>query len=92
MFPWQSGSDGREETPDAAPQPAVGPVDAGRSAAGSATSTLAVAYNVWQYYQATGDAEFLVDYGAELILEIARFWAEPRRATTRRATASRSAG
>jgi trehalose/maltose hydrolase-like predicted phosphorylase len=36
---------------------------------------LAVAYNVWQYYQATADREFLIDHGAELLIEIARFWA-----------------
>jgi trehalose/maltose hydrolase-like predicted phosphorylase len=35
----------------------------------------AIFYNVWQYYQATDDREFLRDYGAELMLEIARFWA-----------------
>ncbi|MFD2414949.1 hypothetical protein [Amycolatopsis pigmentata] len=27
------------------------------------------------YCQTTGDQEFLSDYGAELMLEIARFWA-----------------
>jgi trehalose/maltose hydrolase-like predicted phosphorylase len=30
---------------------------------------------VWQYFQVTDDREFLESYGAELILEIARFWA-----------------
>ena len=35
---------------------------------------IAVAYNVWQYYQATADWEFLAQYGAELLVEIARFW------------------
>lgn len=34
----------------------------------------AVAYNVWQYYQATGDLDFLAGAGAETLLEIARFW------------------
>jgi trehalose/maltose hydrolase-like predicted phosphorylase len=29
---------------------------------------------VWQYYQVTNDLEFLVSYGAELILSIALFW------------------
>jgi trehalose/maltose hydrolase-like predicted phosphorylase len=29
---------------------------------------------VWQYFQVTCDMEFLQFYGAELILEIARFW------------------
>ena len=35
----------------------------------------AIFYNVWHYYQATDDLEFLRDYGAEMMLEIARFWA-----------------
>ena len=35
---------------------------------------LAVAYNVWQFYQATADLAYLIDYGAEMLIEIARFW------------------
>ena len=35
----------------------------------------AIAYNIWHYHQATGDEEFLRFYGAEMLLEIARFWA-----------------
>jgi trehalose/maltose hydrolase-like predicted phosphorylase len=35
-----------------------------------------VAYNLWQYYQATGDLGFLADHGAETLLEIARFFAD----------------
>ena len=35
----------------------------------------AIFYNVWQYYQATDDVDFLRDHGAELMIEIARFWA-----------------
>ncbi len=34
----------------------------------------AIVYNVWQYFLATGDLEFLRFYGAEMILDIARFW------------------
>jgi trehalose/maltose hydrolase-like predicted phosphorylase len=34
---------------------------------------------VWQYYQVTGDTRFLVEYGAEMICEIARFWASAAR-------------
>jgi trehalose/maltose hydrolase-like predicted phosphorylase len=34
----------------------------------------AIAHNVWQYFQVTHDVEFLHFYGAELILDIARFW------------------
>lgn len=32
-----------------------------------------IAYAVWRYWQATGDTEFLVNYGAEMIFETARF-------------------
>jgi trehalose/maltose hydrolase-like predicted phosphorylase len=35
---------------------------------------IAVAYNVWQYYQVTGDLAYLIDYGTEMLAEIARFW------------------
>jgi trehalose/maltose hydrolase-like predicted phosphorylase len=34
-----------------------------------------IAYNVCQYLQVTGDRVFLSEYGAEIVLEIARFWA-----------------
>ena len=33
-----------------------------------------MAYNVWQYYQVTGDLEYLIENGAEMLAEIARFW------------------
>ena len=35
----------------------------------------AIAYDVWLYHQATNDVEFLAFYGAEMFIEIARFWA-----------------
>ena len=34
-----------------------------------------VAYAVWQYWQATADEGFLLDAGAEILLETGRFWA-----------------
>ncbi|MCW6511757.1 glycoside hydrolase family 65 protein [Lichenifustis flavocetrariae] len=34
-----------------------------------------VAYAVWYYWQATGDEAFLLDAGAEIVLETGRFWA-----------------
>lgn len=73
LFPWQSGSDGREETPDELFNP--------RSSRWMPDNShlqrhvgLAVAYNVWQYYQATADVEFLTEYGAELLVEVARLF------------------
>ncbi|GFG76273.1 trehalose-phosphatase [Mycobacterium botniense] len=73
MFPWQSGSDGREESPQFHLNPRSGRWNPDPSARAH-HSGLAVAYNVWQYYQVTGDVDYLVDYGAEMLTEIARFW------------------
>ncbi|MFC8848529.1 MULTISPECIES: glycoside hydrolase family 65 protein [unclassified Micromonospora] len=74
LFPWQSGSDGREETPDWFHNPLSQrwmPDNSRRQH----HVNLAVAYNVWQYHQATDDIDFLATYGAELLVDIARFWA-----------------
>lgn len=32
-----------------------------------------IAYTVWYYYKVTGDFKFIIDYGAEIIFEVARF-------------------
>lgn len=74
MFPWQSGSNGREETQVMHLNPRSGEWIPDNSHRQRHISS-AVAYNIWQYYQATGDRDFLSFYGAEMILEIARFWA-----------------
>jgi trehalose/maltose hydrolase-like predicted phosphorylase len=34
-----------------------------------------VAFGVWNYWQATGDDRFLIEAGAEILFETARFWA-----------------
>jgi trehalose/maltose hydrolase-like predicted phosphorylase len=74
LFPWQSGSDGREETPEWFYNPLSGRWMADNSRRQYHVN-LAVAYNVWHYYQVTADIDFLAAYGAELLVEIARFWA-----------------
>jgi len=73
MFPWQSGSDGQEETQVSNLNPRSQRWVADNSYLQRHVGS-AIAYNVWQYYQVTHDREFLNSYGAELILEIARFW------------------
>lgn len=74
MFPWRSASTGREETPrfqfnllsnrwmrdNTYLQRHIGAI---------------IAYTVWRYYLSTSDQVFLSDWGAELLIEIARFWA-----------------
>jgi trehalose/maltose hydrolase-like predicted phosphorylase len=74
MFPWQSGSNGREETQVLHLNPKSGRWIADDTHRQRHVSA-AIAYNVWQYFQATGDVPFLSFYGAEMLLEIARFWA-----------------
>jgi beta-phosphoglucomutase family hydrolase len=74
MFPWQSGSDGREETPRELFNLRSGRWMADRSSRQRHVG-LAVAYNAWQYYQANGDATWLAERGAELIVEVARLFA-----------------
>ena len=74
MFPWQSGSDGREESQVLHLNPRSGRWVPDNSNLQRHVNA-AIAYNVWQYVQVNADWTFLAYYGAELILEIARFWA-----------------
>ena len=74
MFPWQSGSDGSEETQIVHLNPLSGQWDADLSHRQRHVNA-AIFYSVWHYYEATGDLEFMRDNGAEMMLEIARFWA-----------------
>jgi trehalose/maltose hydrolase-like predicted phosphorylase len=73
MYPWQSGSDGKEETQVVHLNPRSGRWDRDLSH-NQRHVNAAIFYNVWRYYQATEDYEFLLGYGAEMMLEIARFW------------------
>ncbi|WP_073952185.1 glycoside hydrolase family 65 protein [Streptomyces kebangsaanensis] len=75
MYPWQSGSDGREESPRLHLNPRSGRWLPDHSHLQRHVGS-AVAYNVWQYCQASGDTEFLHTKGAEMLLQIARFWAD----------------
>jgi trehalose/maltose hydrolase-like predicted phosphorylase len=73
MYPWQSGSDGTEETQVVHLNPNSGKWEPDLSH-NQRHVNAAIFYNLWRYYQATGDFEFLLGYGAEMMLEIARFW------------------
>jgi alpha,alpha-trehalase len=74
MFPWQSGSDGREEAQTLHLNPRSGRWLPDNSHL-QRHIDIAVAYNSWSYYQVTGDVEFLRFRGAPMIIEIARFLA-----------------
>ena len=74
MYPWQSGSSGREENQVLHLNPRSGRWTPDNTHLQRHVSA-AIAYNVWRYWQTTGDREFLSCYGAEMLVEIARFWA-----------------
>lgn len=73
MYPWQSGADGREVSQQLHLNPQSGGWNPDPSARAHHVG-LAIAFNAWQHYQVTGDRQYLVDYGAEMMVEIARFW------------------
>ncbi len=74
MYPWQSGSSGVELTPTVHLNPRSGHWNPDNSNLQRHINA-AIAYDVWLYHQATNDIEFLALSGAEVFIEIARFWA-----------------
>lgn len=74
MFPWQSGSTGVEETQVMHLNPLSGKWGSDSSRIQRHVS-FAIAYNVWHYWEKTNDMDFLIHYGAEILLSIAQFGA-----------------
>jgi trehalose/maltose hydrolase-like predicted phosphorylase len=72
MFPWQSGSDGREESQIIHMNPTSGRWLPDNTYLQRHVNA-AIAYNIWQYFQISNDLEFLSFYGAEMFLDIANF-------------------
>jgi trehalose/maltose hydrolase-like predicted phosphorylase len=78
MYAWESADTGAEETPDhvISPDGQIVPVLCGKQ---EQHITADIAYAVWQYWQATRDETFLLEAGAEIMLETGRFWASRAR-------------
>ena len=73
QFPWQSGADGGEETQSLHLNPISGEWGPDSSHLQRHVS-LAIAFNLWNYFWITGDEDFLIQYGAELFLSICQYW------------------
>src|SRR5499427_5119927 len=73
MYAWESADTGAEATPEQVVGPDGRIVDilCGKQ---EQHITADIAYAVWQYWQATEDEDFLLDAGAEILLETGRFW------------------
>jgi trehalose/maltose hydrolase-like predicted phosphorylase len=74
LYAWESADTGEETTPERVMGPNGAMIDilTGKMELHISAD---IAYAVWQYWRATGDDEFFVAAGAEILLETARFWA-----------------
>jgi kojibiose phosphorylase len=81
LFAWESADDGRDCTPALALLPGQTqiPVLTGREEHHISAD---VAWATWRYWEATRDEEFLLQVGAEIVLETARFWSSRARRGT----------
>lgn len=71
-YAWESAADGREECPVWT----VDGVDRLWMRDEELHVCADVAYGVMTYVTATGDVDFLADYGAEILFETSRFWVD----------------
>ena len=76
QYAWESAATGDEVTPTWVPHP--NGKDLIRIWTGDIEIHISadVAYAVVQYWRVTGDDVFMRDYGAEIVLDTARFWGE----------------
>jgi len=74
LYPWQSGSDGSEQSQILHLNPLSGEWGPDYSSLQRHVS-LAIAYNIWQYVWINEDEDFLMLAGAEMFFEICRLWA-----------------
>jgi trehalose/maltose hydrolase-like predicted phosphorylase len=74
LYAWESADTGVETTPDhgLAPDGSLIEILTGKMEHHISAD---VTYAVWQYWRATGDDDFFLIAGAEIVLETARFWA-----------------
>ncbi|AFK23074.1 glycoside hydrolase family 65 protein [Pyrococcus sp. ST04] len=76
QYPWESADDGKEATPGEIPLDMIGERKI-RIYTGEEEHhiTADIAYSVDLYYKFTSDDDFMKNYGLEIIVETARFWA-----------------
>jgi kojibiose phosphorylase len=75
QYPWESTLNGEETTPSSIIHPETGEIIPVLNGFIELHITSSIAHAVWQYWQVTGDDEFMRDYGAEILLSTAMFWA-----------------
>ncbi len=78
LYAWESADTGDDVTPDAAIAP-DGRVVKILTGAHEQHISADIAYAVWLYWRTTGDTTFMLEGGAEILIETARFWASRAR-------------
>lgn len=73
LFPWQSASNGQEQSQVMHLNPVSGHWIPDVTYLQYHINS-SIVYNIWQYYQATMDYEFVSHYGLKMVLEISKFW------------------
>jgi len=74
MFPWESADTGEETTPSWY-KDGRGKIQKVLTMQQEHHITADIAFGVFHYFLATNDEDFLLNYGLEMMLETARFWA-----------------
>ncbi|MBI3915365.1 MAG: glycoside hydrolase family 65 protein [Chloroflexi bacterium] len=74
QYAWESADTGDEVTPVWVPHRKDGSPVRIWTGDQAIHITADVAYGAWHYWRTTGDDDWMVDYGAEIVLETARFW------------------
>jgi kojibiose phosphorylase len=74
MFPWESAETGHETTPSWY-KDSEGRIQRVMTGDQEHHITADIAFSILNYFKVTKDEDFLLNYGLEMILEIARFWA-----------------
>ncbi len=75
QYPWESTLDGEEATPQSMLHPETGELISVLNGVLEIHITASIAHAVWTYWNVTADDDFMHDYGAEMLLSTAMFWA-----------------
>lgn len=75
QYPWESTLNGEETTPLAIIHPESGELIPVLNGSLEIHISASVAHGAWEYWYVTGDNDFMRDYGAEIVLSTAEFWA-----------------
>jgi len=75
QYPWESTLDGNEATPESMIHPESGELISLLNGTIELHITASIALAVWKYWNITGDDQFMQEYGAEMLLSTAMFWA-----------------